>query len=183
MLLWAKHRFAPWCLGIVSFAESSFFPIPPDVMLMPMVLARPPYWLRFATITTVTSVLGGALGYAIGYWGLEAIIDWLSPHNRQTLETAQRWFAEWGVWTIFIAGFSPIPYKLFTIAGGVMHMAFLPFLVASLVGRGSRFFLVAAIVRFASPHLEPILRRYIEHIGWALTGLLLLAIIVSLFVS
>ena len=166
-LRWAAHRHAGYYLGILSFAESSFFPIPPDVMLAPMTLARPDRGLHYAALTTVTSVLGGVFGYLIGYYAFDMvaplIVDW---GYMAGFERARLWFAEWGFWAVFVAGFSPIPYKIFTIAAGVLSL-FLPlFIAASLVGRGLRFFLVAIIVMWVGERFERELRRYVEGLGW-----------------
>ncbi|MBL1294381.1 MAG: DedA family protein, partial [Thiotrichales bacterium] len=143
-LRWAAHPKAPWYLGGLSFAESSFFPIPPDVMLAPMVLAKRNKAWWFATITTIASVLGGIAGYLIGWLAFDVIEPWVMQAGYgDKLELSKQWFAQWGVWVVFIAGFAPIPYKLFTISAGVLAMSFLPFVIASLIGRGARFFLVA----------------------------------------
>lgn len=167
VLVWSAHPRAPWYLGGLSLAESSFFPIPPDVMLAPMVLARPPHWWRFALLTTVTSVAGGLIGYAIGYFAIDAVIPLLQRVGwYEHYLYASELYLEWGVWIVFLAGFSPIPYKVFTIASGAAGMALLPFAVASLIGRAGRFFLVAAIVRWVGPRVEPMLRKYIDTIGW-----------------
>ena len=165
---WARHRHAPRYLFALSFAESSFFPVPPDVMLAPMVLGRPDKGWRFALICTVGSALGGLLGYAIGLFAIEAIQPWLLKAGyEQAYERAHQWFAAWGFWAIFIAGFSPIPYKIFTIAAGAMGMALLPFTVASLVGRGARFYLVTGLMLWGGERMERQLQRYIEVLGWA----------------
>lgn len=158
----AHHRQAPWVLAAVSFAESSFFPIPPDAMLMPMVLAdRKKAWL-FAGICTLGSVLGALLGYWIGYelyetvgrqivaaYGLEAKVqDSIAAFN------------EYGVWIILIKGMTPIPYKIVTIACGIAHFALTPFILASIATRGFRFFLVAGLLyRYGDPIREFIEKR------------------------
>ncbi len=166
-LVWAKHRHAAWYLGALSFAESSFFPIPPDVMLAPMSLAQPSKALRFALLTTLMSVLGGILGYAIGYFAFDIISPWLMETAYwDSYLKAKVWFEEWGFWAIFIAGFSPIPYKVFTIAAGTMSMLLVPFVIASAIGRGARFFLVAILLAWGGQRLENSLRRYIDIIGW-----------------
>ena len=176
MLEWSKHPKAPWFLGGLSFAESSFFPIPPDVMLAPMVLAKPRSAWRLATITTVASVLGGMAGFAIGMFALDIIEPMLRDWGKwETYEHARDWFAEWGIWAVFIAGFSPIPYKIFTIAAGAMSMAFLPFVVASAVGRGARFFLVAGLIAWGGPKFEAKLREYVDVIGWSIVALIVVA--------
>lgn len=167
VLAWSGHRHAQWYLAGVSVAESSFFPVPVDVMLAPMVLARPPRWWRLALIATVASVAGGLIGYAIGFFAIEAVIPWIERagwHDHYL--RAHALFDEWGVWIVFLAGFSPIPYKVFTIASGAAGMALLPFTLASLVGRAGRFFLVAALVRVIGPRVEPVLRRHVDLVGW-----------------
>lgn len=172
-LRWSRHPAAPRYLAGLSFAESSFFPIPPDVMLMPMSLAQPQRAMYFAGLTTVASVLGGMAGYAIGHFA----IDWVAPlietggRWAAAYETASHWFAQWGFWAVLIAGFSPIPYKVFTISAGALSMAFVPFILASAVGRGARFFLVARLLAWGGIAMETRIRRYIDRIGWALVTL------------
>jgi membrane protein YqaA with SNARE-associated domain len=176
VMRWSRHRHAEWYLGAMSFAESSFFPIPVDVMLAPMCLAKPQKTWRFALNATVFSVLGGMAGYGIGYLTFEAIEPWLvESHYWGAYETARQWFDDYGVWAIFVAGFSPIPYKVFTIAAGVAALTVPGFLVASLVGRGARFFLVAALVKYAGVRFESTLEKHIERIGW---GVVVLSVIV-----
>jgi len=173
VLQWAAHPRAPWFLGALSFAESSFFPIPPDVMLAPMALARPRSALRFALIATLMSVLGGLFGYAIGYFALELIKPLLHEFGYwPKYQEVHAWFTEWGFWVVLVAGFSPIPYKVFTIAAGAMSLNPVFFLLGSLVGRGGRFFAVAAVLAYGGKRVEPWLRRYIEGIGWASVVLL-----------
>jgi len=179
VLVWSKHPKAPWFLGGLSFAESSFFPIPPDVMLAPMVLAKPQAAWRLAAITTIASVLGGMAGFLIGVFALDAIEPLLRDWGYwETYEHARAWFVEWGFWAVFIAGFSPIPYKIFTIAAGAMSMSFLPFVIASFVGRGARFFLVAGLIYWGGPKFESQLRRFIDVIGWAVVALIIVAYLI-----
>jgi len=172
---WARHRHAPWYLGGLSFAESSFFPIPPDVMLAPMALARPDKAWRYAWITTLASVAGGLFGYFIGLMAFGAIEPWLQTSRYWgAYELATAWFGQWGVVAVLIAGFSPIPYKVFTIAAGALSMAFLPFALASLVGRGARFFLVAGLMRWGGPRMEAQLHQHIDRLGWASVALVVI---------
>jgi len=125
----------------MSFAESFFFPVPPDVMLAPMCLVNPRRAWNFALLTTITSVVGGIVGYAIGHFALDLILPWLQEsHYWPAYQTSVEWFNRWGFWAVFVASFSPIPYKIFTIAAGALSLALLPFLLASIVGRGMRFF-------------------------------------------
>ncbi len=172
VMRWSAHRRAPWFLAGLSFAESSFFPIPPDIMLAPMALARPRAALRLAALTTVASVLGGVLGYLIGAFAFEAVRPLVQDLGYwEAYLEAQRWFAEWGFWAVLLAGFSPIPYKVFTIAAGVISMALVPFVLASLIGRGARFFLVAALMMWGGERMQGLLREYVDRIGWLLVAL------------
>ena len=168
VLGWSRHPHAERYLGAMSFAESSFFPIPVDVMLAPMTLADRSKWIRFATIATVFSVLGGLGGYAIGWGMFEAIEPWLrESHYWGDFEVASRWLNDYGVWVVFAMGFSPLPYKVATIAAGVAVINLPGFFIGSLIGRAARFFLVAGLVRLGGEEFETSLRKYIERIGWA----------------
>ena len=168
VLGWSRHPHAERYLGAMSFAESSFFPIPVDVMLAPMALADRSKWIRFATIATVFSVLGGLGGYAIGWGMFEAIEPWLrESHYWGDFEVASRWLNDYGVWVVFAMGFSPLPYKVATIAAGVAVINLPGFFIGSLIGRAARFFLVAGLVRLGGEEFETSLRKYIERIGWA----------------
>jgi len=177
VIKWSRHRHAEWYLGVMSFAESSFFPIPVDVMLAPMVLAQREKWLRFATNATLFSVLGGIAGYGIGYGLFDVIEPWLrQSHYWDAYQTSRQWFDVYGVWVVFVAGFSPIPYKVFTIAAGVALLNLPLFILASLVGRAGRFFLVAGLVRAGGQRFEDTLSRYVERIGWATVLIAVIAI-------
>ncbi len=168
VMVWAAHPRSPYYLSALSFAESSFFPIPPDAMLAPMVLAQRSRAWFYASITTIASALGGVFGYLIGYFAFDAIAPLIQEtHYWAHYETAVAWFAEWGVWVVFIAGFSPIPYKIFTLTAGAVSMAFLPFLLCSVIGRGLRFFMVAGLIYWGGERMEKALRAYIDRIGWA----------------
>ena len=152
----------------MSFAESSFFPIPPDVMLMPMSLATPQKAFYFAWLTTLFSVLGGILGYAIGYWAMDVLMPMIeSMGYAEKIQRGEAFFAEYGVWIILMAGFSPVPYKLFTITAGASSMALLPFIIASIIGRGARFFLVAGIMKWGGAKMEEGIRKWVDWLGWA----------------
>ncbi len=167
VLRWSRHRHAERYLAGLSFAESSFFPVPPDVMLAPMTLAEPRKGWRFAFITTVASVLGGVLGYVIGWLALGAIEPLLHAAGYwEGYERATEWFVTWGFLAVLAAGFSPIPYKVFTIAAGAMHMLLPLFVIASFLGRGARFFLVAGLIMWGGERMEQRLREYVDIIGW-----------------
>lgn len=173
VLRWSRHDLAPWYLAGLSFAESSFFPVPPDVMLAPMSLAQPDRALRFALITSLASVAGGLAGYAIGYYALDLAEPLLRDLGYwDNYQTVRGWFGHWGFWAVLIAGFSPIPYKLFTIAAGATGMPLAGFVLASVTGRSSRFFLVAGLIRWGGPAMEQWLRRHIDTIGWTCVALL-----------
>lgn len=169
VLLWARHRHAPYYLGGLSFMEACVLPFPPpDVMLAPMSLANPRRAWWYAGLTTITSVLGGLLGYVIGDLFFTLITPLLHEYGYwDKYLMAESKFKEWGVWAVFIAGFSPIPYKIFTISAGVLQMSLLPFVIASLVGRGARFFLVAGLMMLGGEKMEKHLRQYVDIIGWA----------------
>jgi membrane protein YqaA with SNARE-associated domain len=174
VMVWSRHRHAPAYLGALSFAESSFFPIPPDVMLAPMVLTRPERAWFLAGLTTVASVLGGLAGFAIGSLAFDAVQPLLADWGYlEAFAKAEAWFERWGFWAILAAGFSPIPYKIFTIAAGALAMPLLPFAAASAVGRGARFFLVAGLVAWGGAAVEARLKRYIDVLGWLLVVLII----------
>lgn len=178
-MVWSRHRHAPWYLGGLSFTESSFFPIPPDVMLAPMCLAQPSRAWWFALLTTLTSVAGGLFGYLLGYFAFDWIEPWLRDSRYwASYQTAVDWFDRWGFWAIFVAGFSPIPYKVFTLAAGVVSMALLPFTVASLIGRGARFFLVAGLMAWGGARMEAALHSYVDRLGWASVALVVVGVLV-----
>jgi membrane protein YqaA with SNARE-associated domain len=168
VMSWSRHPFAARYLFGLSFAESSFFPIPPDVMLAPMSLAKPKKAMYYAMLTTIASVMGGALGYLIGM----GFYEWIQPliegdgHWAEKYQITRQWFDRWGIWAVFIAGFSPIPYKIFTITAGILQMQFLPFIFASLIGRGSRFYLVAFLMKIGGAAMEQKLEKYIDFLGW-----------------
>jgi membrane protein YqaA with SNARE-associated domain len=142
-------------------------------MLAPMSLARPDKALWYAMLTTLASVVGGIAGYLIGVTLFEVIEPWLQQVGYyDKYLTAKAWFDEWGFWAIFLAGFSPIPYKIFTITAGAITMSFAPFVIASFIGRGSRFFLVSLLMSWGGEKMEAKLRHYIDWIGWGLVVLI-----------
>jgi membrane protein YqaA with SNARE-associated domain len=156
----AGSRYAPVALAVISFAESSFFPVPPDVMLAPMVLARPRRAFAYAAICTAASVIGGLLGYAIGVF--------LSPLGHQILAffghpqgqaEFHAWFARFGVWIILVKGLTPIPYKLVTITAGLARFDLVTFVWASILTRGARFFLTAALLKYFGPAIRAEVER------------------------
>ena len=176
VLKWSRHRYAERYLAALSFAESSFFPVPVDVMLAPMCLGQREKAWRYASIATVFSVLGGVAGYVIGVVGFELIEPWLrESHYWSAYEASTDWFDRYGVWVIFAAGFSPFPYKVFTIAAGVAALNLPLFIIASVIGRGARFFLVAGLIVWGGDRLEDTLQKHVERIGWAVVVVIVLA--------
>lgn len=156
----ATHDHAKGWLAVISFAESSFFPLPPDLMLIPMVLARPGEWWRLAGLCTLASVIGGFVGYAIGFWAMDTIgqvlLGMLGLMGK--FEALKPFVAQYGVWLILVKGMTPIPYKLITISAGAFHFDLLLFALASVAARGMRFFLLAALLwRFGES-----MRQFIE---------------------
>ncbi len=180
VLRWTQHPKADWLLALLSFTESVIFPIPPDVMLAPMAMTQPQRAWRLAALTTVSSVAGGILGYLLGYWAYDvAVVPLVETLGYQDkLATVTEWFTTYGIWIVFIAGFSPIPYKLFTVTAGVMQMAFLPFVLASAVSRGLRFYLVAWLLKTGGPAMAVKLRLYVDRIGWSVVVLAVLGYVV-----
>jgi membrane protein YqaA with SNARE-associated domain len=161
MIATASGPHAIWALIAIAFAESSFFPLPPDILLIPMMLARPRDAWRLAAICTLASVVGGLLGYAIGYWGFDLvgrpILEFY--HAMPRYDALKAGFDRWGVWIIIIKGMTPIPYKLVTIASGVAHFDLLAFIGASIVSRSLRFFLLAALLWWFGPAVRDFIEK------------------------
>ena len=158
----AGHRHAMRYMGAVSFAESSFFPIPPDVMLVPMMLARRDQIWTIALVCTITSVIGGIFGYMIGYFLYDTLGQWLigAYGLQKGAEDFHHWYAEWGAAIILVKGLTPIPFKLVTIASGLAKFNIGIFIVTALITRGARFFLIAALInKFGAPIQDFIEKR------------------------
>lgn len=164
-------------LAVVAFLESSIFPIPPDVMIVPMVIADPARAWRIAFVATVASVLGGLAGYAIGYFLLETVGAWIIELYglAERVAAYQASYNEWGLWIILIKGLTPIPYKLVTIASGMAHFSLVVFVLASIVTRGARFFLLAALLRAYGPPI----RNFIEERLTLVTSLFAVLIVLG----
>lgn len=179
----ANHPHAEWYLFIIAFTESSFFPIPPDFLLIPLAVLAVHKAFRYALICTIGSVAGGMLGYAIGIGSYELIgayiinfLEWLTG-KPDLLVLARTQFDIYGIWAVIIAGFTPVPYKVFTIAAGFFEMNFWEFVLASIGGRGGRFFLVAGFIFFVGPTIKTILDKYFDKVVMAATVLLILGFI------
>jgi membrane protein YqaA with SNARE-associated domain len=183
-LAWARHPRAPALLTGLSFAEAVVFPVPPEVMLAPMCLSQPRRGFWFATLSLAGSLAGAVLGYLLGHFAYELVkplfesLGWMGKINEQV--TYLREVSEQSPWQAFwilvLAGFTPIPLKIFTWAAGIVGVPMLPFLASMLVGRGKRVFLVAAAIRLGGERAERALHRYIEPIGWIATVLLVAGI-------
>lgn len=154
VLSWSESPHGSWALFIVAVAESSFFPVPPDALLIALCMGNYKKWFKFALICSVGSVIGGAIGYMIGMYAYDFIgkhilefIASLSNTDTEFLKTeAQRWFSDYGAWAVGIAGFTPIPYKVFTISAGFFDMNFYIFIIASIISRSMRFFAVGGLI-------------------------------------
>lgn len=166
----SSHRHAVRYMAAVSFAESSFFPIPPDVMLVPMMLARREEAYRIATVCTIASVIGGILGYFIGYFLYDSVGLWLinlyGAHDG--LAEMARWYADWGAAVILVKGFTPIPFKIVTIASGFFQYNFPLFVLLAAITRGGRFFLIAWALRRYGPPVQDFIERRLNLIGGGL---------------
>jgi membrane protein YqaA with SNARE-associated domain len=163
-LHWAATPYALPALVLLSFAESSFFPVPPDVLLIALCFCQPGRWFRLAAWCTAASVAGGVLGYGIG-WGLWETVG--QPivrmyHGEAVVETVRVWYETYGFFGVLIAAVTPIPYKVFTIASGLMRFDFTQFVLASVLGRGFRFFLVAGLIRLFGRRIKPFMEQHFE---------------------
>lgn len=177
---WAAHPRAEGWLGFLSFVEAIIFPVMPEVMLAPMVLARPRRWFRMASISLVGSLLGALVGYALGHYAFHALrpllgeLGWLPRIDALVLQLQQDvaqhpWNA---FWALVIAGFMPIPLKIFTWASGIVGVPLPAFIAAMFVGRGKRVYLLAGVIRLGGKRAEEALHRWIEWIGWGVIALL-----------
>lgn len=180
-LSWADTRWAVHALASLSFAESSFFPMPPDVLLVPLCLGKPAASFYYASITTVASVIGGVFGYMIGFFAFETIGMWIlgliSPLTgmsaEQMNEAATHFFKHYGVWIVAAAALTPIPYKVFTITAGFLGMNLLLFIVVSVLGRGARFFAVAVAIYWFGEPVKGWIDRNFNLACWAFLVLLI----------
>jgi membrane protein YqaA with SNARE-associated domain len=176
----AGSRAAPAWLAAVAFAESSFFPVPPDVMLAPMVLARRDKAFLYAAICTAGSVVGGMAGYAIGFFLAPLGTELLKLVGQgEGLEKFRSWYAQWGLWVILIKGLTPIPYKLVTITSGLAAFSFPMFVAASVVTRGARFFIAAGLIKRFGPQVEHLLEKRINTIALIVLGLLVTGLVAA----
>ncbi|PPR26059.1 MAG: hypothetical protein CFH40_00171 [Alphaproteobacteria bacterium MarineAlpha10_Bin3] len=184
MDLAAKPNAMLW-LAVLAFAESSFFPIPPDVLIIPMVLAAPTRAWRIVAVATAASALGGLAGYAIGLFVFETlgrmILDFYGYFDK--FERFQDWYREWGGWIVFAGGFSPIPYKVITIASGSVNLDLATFTVVSVISRGARFLLVAALLWRFGPPIRAFIERWLGPLTLAFVLLLVLGFVAVRFLA
>lgn len=172
-LRWAQHRRAPAFLGALSFAEAVVFPVPPEVMLAPMTLAQPRRGMWFASISLFWSTLGAVLGYAVGYFAIELALPLIERLGHlDTFEQVKQAAKDNGFWFLLIGGFTPIPFKLLTLASGAVSMPLLPFFAGAIIGRGKRVYLVAGLIMLGGERAERALHRWIEPVGWLALALL-----------
>ncbi|MGB3635293.1 MAG: YqaA family protein [Rubrobacteraceae bacterium] len=175
MIAWAATPYAPLALFILTFWESSFFPVPTDPLLIAMAVAAPENALIFAGICTIASVMGAALGYFIGKKGGRPIVERL--FNEKKVHAAEKLYQRYDVWAVGAAAFTPIPYKVFTITAGIAQLRFLPFMLVSIVGRGARFFLLGMLVYFFGPQIQNVIDQYFELLTISFLVLLVLGFV------
>ena len=179
-LHWADRPQGSWALFLIAFAESSFFPIPPDVLLIALCVGSVTRSYRFAAICSLGSLLGGCAGYAIGYYGYEwiGVVIVKAYHGEAVMAQIKQWYDQWGFWGNLTAAVTPIPYKVFTIASGAFHFSFGGFLLASLLGRSLRFFVVATLLYWWGPSIKAFIDRYFNACAWAFMILLVAGFLV-----
>ncbi len=179
VLHWALTPYSGWALFLLSFAESSFFPVPPDVLLAPLTLGNRKKWWKFALNCSVASVVGGILGYLIGVFLWDLIGNWVIVHfswaglTEANFEKFQNWYDKHNFWIVFLCGFTPLPYKVCTISAGVARISFLGFVIASTVSRSARFFLVAGLFWRFGPTIKPFIDKYFNWLCLAFMVLLI----------
>jgi len=175
----AETRHGSTALFILSFAESSFFPIPPDVLLAPLALGSPRRWFRFALACSIASVLGGILGYGIGAFLWSAIGQWVYAHlggiglTAENFAKFQGWYEKYDFWIVFTCGFTPLPYKVCTISAGIARISFPWFLIASALSRSARFFMIAGLMGWKGEAIRPIIDKYFNWFSLAFIVLLI----------
>ena len=172
-IVWARHKNAPALLTFLSFIEAIFFPVPPELMLAPMCVAQPRRGFYFASLSLLGSMAGMFIGYAIGFYAIELAMPFIERMGYAAqFDSIKQEAAANGFWLLLIAGFTPVPFKIFTLASGAVGMPLLPFFFGGAIGRGKRVFLVAGAIRLGGEKAEATLRRYIEPVGWGACVLL-----------
>jgi len=182
-IVWSKHPRAPLILTVLSFFEAFVFPVAPEVMLAPMCLAQPKRGFRYAALSLLGSVFGMMVGYAIGHYAIDMVMPWLIDLGYgPTFESVKKEAVAHGFWMLLIAGFTPVPFKIATIAAGAVGMPLVPFFFGGLIGRGKRVFLVAGAIRLGGEKAEAALRRNVEPLGW-LALVLLIGLVTWLYLQ
>lgn len=180
-IIWARHKNAPALLTLLSFIEAIFFPVPPELMLAPMCVAQPKRGFYYASLSLLGSMAGMFIGYAIGYYAIELAMPFIEKMGYAAqFESIKQAAADNGFWLLLIAGFTPVPFKIFTLASGAVGMPLLPFFFGGAIGRGKRVFLVAGVIRLGGEKAEATLRRHIEPVGWG-ASVLLVGVIAWMF--
>jgi len=180
----ADTKHAQIALFALSFSESSFFPVPPDVLLAAMSLGAPRKWLRFALLCSAASVLGGVFGYLIGMFLWSTIGQWVYSHlgfiglTEANFARFQHWYGKYDFWIVFTCGFTPIPYKACTISAGVAEINFLGFVIASALSRSARFFLVAGLIGWKGEKIKPVIEKYFNWFSLGFVALLIGGVLV-----
>ena len=176
---WADHPHRERYLVGVSVFESFIFPLPTALLMIPMVIATPDKAVRLATITTLMSVFGAVVGYLLGWGAMEVIEPWIAKMGWiPQLELARAEFVTYGVLAVGIGAFTPAPFKIFTLTAGMLSMPFIPFLIVSLIGRAAHFFMIALLMAWAGPKMEPVVRKYIEWLGWSVIVLAVAGLVI-----
>ncbi len=174
VLHWSETPYGTWALFILAFSESSFFPLPPDVLLIALAVGKPEKSMKFAAVCTLGSVLGGMLGYLIGWQFMAAVGEKIVEFYGLTdkVDYIEVLYNRYDAWAVGIAGFTPIPYKVFTIAAGAFKISFVVFIVASTVSRSARFFLVGGLIYFFGPEIQAFIDKYFNLLAVVFTVLL-----------
>lgn len=179
VLHFADTRHGEWALFILAFAESSFFPVPPDVLLAPLALGAPKKWFRFAMICSIASVIGGILGYCIGLFLWSIISSWVFAHlggiglSEANFLKFQNWYETYDFWIVFTCGFTPLPYKVCTISAGIAKINLFGFIIASTLSRSARFFIVAGLFGWKGERIRPFVEKYFNWLSLAFVALLI----------
>ena len=175
VLHWADTPYAAPALFLLAFSESSFFPVPPDVLLIALVMGARRRWFQNALLCTIASILGGLAGYGNGYWLMDTVGQRIIAfyHAQEYYRQVMEWYSRYDYWIVFIAALTPIPYKVFTIASGAFHMNIPGFTVISMLGRGMRFFLVAGLLFWFGPPIQRFIDRYFNLLSFLFVILLI----------
>ncbi len=180
VLHWAETPYGIWALFLLAFAESSFFPVPPDILLIALAVAIPKKSLKYAMVCSVGSVLGGCFGYLIGWQFMAGIGEKIISFYNLTdkIEYIQALYMQYDAWAISIAGFTPIPYKIFTISAGAFDINFSVFIIASILSRSARFFLVGGLIYFFGAGIQAFIDKYFNQLAIAFTVLLVAGFVI-----